>query len=486
MKSQSPQKAADISTFRDIEVIAKIVSIGKLADMPLDHALPRLIAYLSERSDFVADHALQAVKKMVPMAALEERWSDSRKLPAEHPHIPLWIRESCRGWQTANDIHSHLTSHLNEALQNGLGEQFLQRVTLLPGIRRSFPLHLKNHGLADEASLFEQLSMSNRQGRFPIQIGVSPTMDCQLHCNYCISAGNHGGENMSEGAFSELLAWAKINKVRRIGFSGGEPTLFPHFPRLLERVKEHDLEWYIASNGLIPPPLLQTITLHQPLSVTLHLTPEVLNNRKLLDTFRASARFFTQNGTYTVLRCNFFDQDLDISPYLDQAVECGIREVRAAVPMPNAYQHNSYIATDDLHGFARLLDEYFIQGTRRGLNIILAKPFPICLLSKQCAQYFLANDSLAYNCSVHISDGTNNLVVNPDMQPMPCLGVNIKQDTKITTFASLKEVGDSYQRILHDLMKKPLLANCNHCPLALGGRCIGACLSYRLSSTDSI
>ena len=159
-----------------------------------------------------------------------------------------------------------------------------------------------------------------------------------------------------------------------------------------------------------------------------------------------------------------------------------MREIRAALPIPNANRNNRYINKVSLQEFANLLSTFVVEGKRRRMITKLAKPFLACKLSYESAQTFFSNGSMSTNCPVHFLDFSNNLTVYPDGSFIPCLGVNMKSRSHILAYPDTLAAARIFKNRLIKLMKKPIIEECRDCPLWKGGRCIGACLSYRSES----
>jgi MoaA/NifB/PqqE/SkfB family radical SAM enzyme len=471
-----------LSPKKPIDQIELIAALHRISAAEKDRDFSRLVSLLAEDQDVVANSAMTALKRMVPMAAMVERWIDDRPvLPVSGFRIPAWIVESSRDWGGENDLF--LNACIVEYCTNSsiVGRQLLlQRLARFPGARRHLTelLHKKGESLA--AEMLSQHAAAVVQKQFVPQIGFSPTMICQLHCPYCISAGYSEGKEVPLATANNFLTWAVASGIQRVGLSGGEPTLYSSFGTLVSLIREKELEWYLASNGMISPGSMDTIISGRPLTVTLHLTEEVLDSSRL-HAFKDTIRQLQAGKVYTILRINIGRPDMEIDRYLDVAAAGGIREIRAAVPMPNAYRHNAFVDASQLEGYGRALDRYIQEGRKRKLQTFLAKPFPLCYLTEETGRTFLGNDSMANNCSVHMLEGTNNIVVTPDMKCIPCLGLNRPSSREIVRYRNVDEIGDIFRRDVHRLMHIPLLEECRSCPFSLGGRCIGGCLSYRLN-----
>jgi organic radical activating enzyme len=465
-----------------MELFTALVALRRRCDRSED-PLQELIRALADVREPLAMEAVGQLNQRVPLAAMPERWVDDRPVSLRQAaSIPGWIRDSCAGWGQANDFPSRCAKAYAHLDDEGARQRLLRRMTLFPGARRRFAGALKASGHPAAARSFARHASRLRREQFPLQIGLSPTMACQLRCDYCISAGNPLLHPEPVHTFLRFLDWAVDAGVRRIGLSGGEPTLYSGFIPLVEGIIRRDMEWFLASNGLIPSKTVEAIIGGRPLAVTMHLTAEVLADAVRLGTFTTAARQLVEAGVNAVLRINILQPEMDIARYLDIAATTGMREVRAAVPMPNALRQNTYVAADHFSAYGETLQRYVLEGRQRRLQTILSKPFPLCHMPVEAAATFLANGSMAANCPVHLLGYSNNIVVSPDLAYIPCLGLNRPDPAPITSRRSTRAAARPFITEIRRLSAIPLLPECAGCPLWHGGRCIGGCLSYRVGT----
>lgn len=472
----------------DLELFTALVALRQRVARS-DTPLLELTRALADARPPVAQEAVTLLNQQVPMAAMPERWVEAAAVPTSPAAaIPVWIRERCADWGTADDFPT-LAAKVHAQLHDAEGRvRLLERMALFPGARRRFADALKSTGQAAAVRAFGRAAARLRRQQFPLQIGLSPTMVCQLRCSYCISAGHEPPPTAPAApeTYLRFLDWALAGGVRRIGLSGGEPTLYPDFAPLVDGIVQRGMEWFLASNGLMPAAAVQAIVRGRPLAVTLHLTEEVLEDAAQRATFTATARHLVEAGINAVLRINILQPEMDIARYLDIAAATGMREVRAAVPMPNAQRQNAFVATDHFSAFGEALLRYVREGRQRRLQTILTKPFPLCHLPAEAAETFLANGSMAANCPVHMLGYSNNIVVSPDLSYIPCLGLNRPDPTAITSRRSPRAAARPFIDGIRRLTATPLLPQCTGCPLWHGGRCVGACLSYRIGDDGEV
>jgi len=451
----------------------------------ITRSLPELVNCLADADEGTARGAVRELMGAIPMAALPERWTDnSEYLPPVQSVVPDWLIEAGTEWHSSNEF-INTCAELAGQLEGTQLDLFFTRMAALLGATRLFTAALRERGQETLATRFILRLTHTRMRQFPMQICFSPTLRCQLDCPYCISAGT-AKETTPEPDRSRvdtLLDWLARQGIRRIGLSGGEPTLSPLFPYIADETKLRGMSLYMASNAMFSPSICSLIIDRGVSSITLHLTDQTIEDSAKKKVFIRNARALAAAGINAALRCNLTRLDQDPAIYADYAHETGIREVRVAVPTPNAQHGNEYIEPETLENFARQLVALHARCESYAIPLHLAKPFPLCLLPERTARYFLANGSAAINCPMHQNDYSNNIVVHPDFSFIPCLGLSMKQHRPIVEHDNIRQAARTFSDFILPLIREPLFRHCPECPLWKGSRCLGACLSYRLPST---
>jgi hypothetical protein len=471
----------------DPDTMLKVVGLRRAAARtPPD--LAYLVGQVSDPSPFVFGAALRLLAELQPMSSLPERWYDDEPPPGtDRDDVPEWIRRSGDRWGRAGDLADLCVDRLSAAAP-AEAEVLMQRFARLLGLRRTLTIRLRRRGRPDLAWRFGRRAVTEHHRDFPKQIGVFPTLACQLHCGYCISAGLAlGADNtLPLTELRKLIAWASRDKAKRFCVTGGEPTIYPHFVEMLREAHAAGLEVVLATNGLGRPETADAIIETRTESVTLHLAPETLRSEALYARYQETARRLIGAGMPVAMRCNLMTPDDDPRPYIRSAAALGFREMRMAVPIPNANRVNQFVAVSELTRFGKAIDFFVAEARRHGIDVKIAKPFPLCRLAEETARQFILNGSMSSNCQVAMQVFTHNMLVHPDLTYSPCLALSMKSKSSILGTRGLYDAARGYRAQITSLMRQPLLEACPSCPLYKGGRCVGACLSYRLEGLDNV
>lgn len=488
----------------NMETMAALVAMERLAQEGAA-AVPRLLEYAASAQPVLAGTAMRLLFGLLPTAALPARWQKGTPPPfqaafpaktaadrAAHAdtgrdktgleiELPAWITGNPYNTDTQTSLY-RLCAEQIRALPNARSRSlFVERLALFAGVRDELVALFTANGLADEALKLKRAAVALEKQQYPRQVSFSPTMQCQLHCPYCIAGADKPESDEKEasvGQVEALLAWMQQHGLTRLGLTGGEPSRYSRFPALIAQVRSAGLEYYMASNGLMDTGALDAVLANPPLCLTLHLTPEVLHSN-LLARFVNSAKQVRQAGIYAILRCNFASPADEALQHLQVAQECNISELRIAMPMPNSQRGNSFVAMQQLAAFAPLLQTLVHRAKIEGMQIQLSKPYPMCFMPEEAARHFLENGSLACVCPSYLLGFSNNLVVYPDLHFSACLGLNERSAIPITACAGPEDAAQLFAGNIIRRMHSPVMAQCCDCPLGWRGQCIGACLSYR-------
>lgn len=465
----------------DADMLARIARIELLAKHG-SATIPKLVPYIADDSAVVGTVAINHLKSLVIMAALPQRCEVYEKGQPElgSDNVPKSLKDLVQAPELLEIFVNSSVDYL-ETLAGKDRNRFLARLAAFPGIYTTLTRQLHLRGYQNDLARFNKEYIQINAIQFPSQVNLSSTMACQLHCPYCISAGIEvqPGQEISLGRLHSFFAWAQNCRIERLGLTGGEPTLYRYFPMLLKMARESGIDLFIATNGLASPRRIQVLIQARPLCVTVHLTQEVLCSG-LWDLFARNVKVMLENGLYVALRCNFLSPDDEPDIFVDAAKELQLGEVRFAFPMPNAMAINRYVSLNTFQEYKPLLSKLVNLCQAAGLNPLLTKPFPICMMSGHVRNALLANGSLSNICPIHNQGFSNNIVIFPDTSFSPCLGLSIKSDQSLFRYHSPQHAATSFKKQIQSLLRKPLLAECESCPLFAGGQCVGACLSYRL------
>ena len=82
-----------------------------------------------------------------------------------------------------------------------------------------------------------------------MRIVIELTNRCNLACKHCFSGRHGGSDDLSPAVLENVFADALTLGFTHLTFTGGDPTVYKHFPDLLVRVAELNYRFSFVTNG---------------------------------------------------------------------------------------------------------------------------------------------------------------------------------------------------------------------------------------------
>lgn len=82
-----------------------------------------------------------------------------------------------------------------------------------------------------------------------LRVGLHVTDRCQLDCDHCSRDPAQQPVDLDLAVIERVLRSARARGAEHVSMTGGEPTLHPRFPEILDLVASLGMTWDIVSNG---------------------------------------------------------------------------------------------------------------------------------------------------------------------------------------------------------------------------------------------
>src|SRR5215831_21412046 len=92
----------------------------------------------------------------------------------------------------------------------------------------------------------------NRLGikRYPTVLMLEPLYTCNLACIGC-AVERHTGKLKDRLSVDKCLEAVEVSQAPVVSICGGEPTIYPELPELVEKIIERKRHIYLCTNGLL-------------------------------------------------------------------------------------------------------------------------------------------------------------------------------------------------------------------------------------------
>ncbi len=223
------------------------------------------------------------------------------------------------------------------------------------------PLHLATDQIKNQ---LKHAVRGNR--RYPYVLMLEPLYTCNLACLGC-STERHTGKLEDRLPLEECLQAVDDSGAPTVSICGGEPTIYPELPELLQGIIERKRHIYLCTNALLlDKKLFGKVAPHKRLTVNVHLdglreTHDYVCNRagvydKAIEMIREAKRLGYHTTTNTTV---FRETDVDeVEKLLDELAEIGVD----GMLISPGYQYQSvdrdiFLTRQDTHTkFQRILE----------------------------------------------------------------------------------------------------------------------------------
>jgi len=106
--------------------------------------------------------------------------------------------------------------------------------------------------------------------RYPVVLMLEPLYTCNLACVGC-TPERHTGDLKDRLSLSECLQAVDEAGAPVVSICGGEPTIYPELPELVEGIIARKRHIYLCTNGILLERFYQKSKPHKRLSVNVHL-----------------------------------------------------------------------------------------------------------------------------------------------------------------------------------------------------------------------
>jgi len=129
-----------------------------------------------------------------------------------------------------------------------------------------FPLHIMTDTIRNQV----RNAVRGRK-RFPFVLMLEPLYTCNLACLGC-AVERHTGKLSDRLPIEKCLEAVDESQAPVVSICGGEPTLYPELPELVNALVERKRHVYLCTNGLLlDEKVYGTIQPHKRLMVNVHL-----------------------------------------------------------------------------------------------------------------------------------------------------------------------------------------------------------------------
>lgn len=300
------------------------------------------------------------------------------------------------------------------------------------------------------------------------------TNACNAHCSFCFAQdlAQQSINYLGLDDFDRRISFIKKSGLAQIRLTGGEPTLHPQFPEIVNRIIETDLILILFSNGCFQEEVLRDLIKLSPQRLAILLNTNAFSSYHELNHFQCEILSHLNERItlgYTIVQPIF-----DLGPYFHWIKVFGLQpKLRLGMAQPILWGNNSYISPKQYKQVAKSILSNAEQSYHEGIRLEFDCGFVRCMFTDQEWQLL---DNLGITTGSHCEP---NLDINIDDKIYHCFSIR-QFVTKLDETTTTKTAYDDIMIQRRFFRESGIYPQCTECAERISGRCCSGCLSITL------
>ncbi len=302
-----------------------------------------------------------------------------------------------------------------------------------------------------------------------------------MSCPYCFASDlqSKHRQDMSMANFHRLLNWMKQAGVTMAGFIGGEPTLCPDLPEMIQRTRDSGIAVTLFTNGLFPSCLIPEIIPSVANFVVNYNDPTIYHSQTQLDLLHQNLALLSQSGCRITFSKNFSPGYTGYEYLLKGAQHYDVRTVRYDISRPGSNGENDHFASDKTIEMMKKIVSFVRDCEDRGLKTGLDCCVKYCDLSVADRRY-MSQVSMKFTGICHPS-----IDIHPDLSASYCLPLSEVSVPDVTVFPSKERLTHHFAEAVRPSRFENVSIDCSNCHF-FKTRCQGGCLATKNQESRGI
>lgn len=306
------------------------------------------------------------------------------------------------------------------------------------------------------------------------------TTKCNLDCAYCFAKQklqDSRNQTMSLDDVGKVIEFLKRSGHPVFRAMGGEPTLHPQFPRILQLALEAGMRVDVLSNATWPESYNTLFNRVSPQRLLFLLNVDHPDNypSKIWERIQRNLAQVAPRGNVT-LSFNVFETQPRCEYILDLVRSHGIDKVRMSFSLPVLGARNTYLNLEDQKRVAPFVVEFVRKAKALGVEIKMDNVVPLCIFSHEQAGELLLDGVLDLKRNMRCDPIVD---IGPDLTVWCCFCLSKLWNRHLGDFQNLQEI-QSYYREAMSLYQGRLfpMEECYTCQYRELWGCQGGCLTH--------
>lgn len=305
---------------------------------------------------------------------------------------------------------------------------------------------------------------------------------CNMKCAFCFARDqleNSGTDSrsrfISTDVFEERLDFVERSGINEIRLIGGEPTLHPHFSKLITAARKRDLHIVVFTHGLLSESALaclETLPVEQCtvlINVNASRSPGSDHPSREQDERLSRLR---RLGSRALLGFNIFQTNFQLDFTLPLILKAGCRKtIRLGLAHPVLLGQNVYLHPKQYPIVGHKIAQFARVAAEVGVRLEFDCGFVRCMFSDQDLEALhRANAGIGWRCNPILDVGLSEQVFH-------CFPLAGKVQARFSQDAVADELRTQLLERTHPYRMAGIYKECSTCPFKQRGECTGGCLA---------
>jgi MoaA/NifB/PqqE/SkfB family radical SAM enzyme len=306
------------------------------------------------------------------------------------------------------------------------------------------------------------------------------TTKCNLHCAYCFAQErmrDSRNQTMSLDDVGRVIEFLKHSGHPVFRAMGGEPTLHPQFPRIMQMALEAGMRVDVLSNATWPESYNRLFNRVSPRRLFFLLNIDHPDNYppKIWEAIQRNLAAVAACGNVTV-SFNIFETEPRYEYILELARRYAIDKVRMSFSLPVVGAQNAFLKLEDYKRMAPFVVEFARRAEEAGVEARMDNVVPLCIFSHEQAGELLLKGIVDLKRNARCEPIVD---IGPDLRVWCCFCLSKLWNRRLDEFQNLQEI-QAYYRQAMGLYQGRLFAmdECYTCRYREQWECQGGCLTF--------
>jgi len=312
---------------------------------------------------------------------------------------------------------------------------------------------------------------------------------CNRACSYCFAKNEIStvsNRNIREAQQKTNMSLEDLDKVIRffhrsempiMRILGGEPTIHPRFPQIIDKVLSADFEIRIFTGGLIPPKIRNYIKTLDASKVMLIINMSCPSETTSSDELNRISKNVYELADYCMLGYTIYKSNFDASFLVDLITQSQCRpRMRLGLGVPEINAEDALIDPAQYPLVAQNILKLVRQSDLKNIAVEFDCGFPFCMFTPEELGYLITwGCKTNFVCSPTID-------ISPTLEVWPCFALSCIYKERLDKFETRQELVTYFSHKSKVYRTFGLYDHCHVCKHKNREQCAGGCLSHTIRS----